>query len=68
MPAEKASARRSKLSGETIHWSVPRPGYQQGKRQCRWQVANDVPVTTGLSHPTQDEEETVVTKGNLYEF
>ncbi|GMN25079.1 hypothetical protein TIFTF001_050355 [Ficus carica] len=36
--AEKASARRSKLSGETIHRPVPRPGYQQGKRQCGWQV------------------------------
>lgn len=28
--AEEASARRSKLSGETIHRKVTRTGYQQG--------------------------------------
>ena len=28
--AEEASARRPKLSGETIHRPVPRPGYQLG--------------------------------------
>lgn len=28
--AEETSARRPKLSGETIHRPVPRPGYQKG--------------------------------------
>lgn len=33
---EEASARRSKLSGETLHRPVPRPGYQQGKSKTSY--------------------------------